>query len=62
MKHVLKDYPNLKVKRTFGRMMIELNGVNEKPILEKLKTIFGIHSFSLALKVDNELDEMKKAH
>ncbi|MDV2885945.1 tRNA uracil 4-sulfurtransferase ThiI [Alkalihalophilus pseudofirmus] len=61
MKFTLKELSNLTFKRTYGRIVIELNGENHEPVMEKLSNIFGIHSFSLALKVENDVDEMKKA-
>jgi thiamine biosynthesis protein ThiI len=59
IKMSLKSIPNLKLKRTFGRIVIELNGEDHEPVVEKLKHIFGIHSFSLAFKVDNDLLAMQ---
>ncbi|WP_216828952.1 tRNA uracil 4-sulfurtransferase ThiI [Alkalihalobacterium elongatum] len=56
---VLKGY-DVKVHRMFGRIMIELHDTREEEIIEKLKDVFGIHSFSLALKVENELEQIQK--
>lgn len=56
----LKDFPNAKIKRTQGRMFVLLNGEDPKPIMDKLGKIFGIHSLSLAIKVDNDLEKLKK--
>ncbi|MBU9714661.1 tRNA uracil 4-sulfurtransferase ThiI [Evansella tamaricis] len=50
----LNEFKEVRVNRTFGRMFVELNGENEREVSEKLKEIFGIHSFSPALKVDLE--------
>ncbi|GAE25834.1 tRNA S(4)U 4-thiouridine synthase [Halalkalibacter wakoensis JCM 9140] len=61
IKMSLKASPNLKIKRTYGRIVIELNGESHEAVVEKLKDIFGIHSFSLAIKVENDLEEIKKA-
>ncbi|WP_100373777.1 tRNA uracil 4-sulfurtransferase ThiI [Bacillus sp. FJAT-45037] len=61
MKYTLKPFSGLTFKRTYGRIIIELNDEEHEPIMEKLKNIFGIHSFSLALKVENDVDEMKQA-
>lgn len=41
------------------RMYILLNGEPHEPIIEKLKTVFGIHSFSLAMKCENDLDAVR---
>lgn len=56
----LKPIANLSVKRTYGRIIIELNGEDHNRVVEKLQTIFGIHSFSLALKVENDLEKMQE--
>ncbi|WP_339214291.1 tRNA uracil 4-sulfurtransferase ThiI [Ornithinibacillus sp. FSL M8-0202] len=61
IRHKLMDYPEVKVKRTQGRMFILLNGEDPQPIMEKVKHIFGIHSLSLAIKVENELESIKEA-
>ncbi|CDO01606.1 thiamine biosynthesis protein ThiI [Oceanobacillus picturae] len=57
----LKAFPNVKVKRTQGRMFIILNGSDPVPIIEKCKDIFGIQSLSLAIKVENEPEAVKEA-
>lgn len=57
----IKDFPNAKVKRSQGRMFVLLNGHDPEPILAKLQNIFGIHSLSLAIKVDNDLEKIKEA-
>ncbi|WP_067727522.1 tRNA uracil 4-sulfurtransferase ThiI [Oceanobacillus damuensis] len=57
----IKEFPNAKVKRTQGRMFVLLNGHDPVPIMEKLQKIFGIHSLSLAIKVDNDLEKIKEA-
>ncbi|RKQ30550.1 tRNA uracil 4-sulfurtransferase ThiI [Oceanobacillus halophilus] len=56
-----KEFPNVKVKRTQGRMFVLLNGHEPEPIMEKCKRIFGIQSLSLAIKVDNEVEKIKEA-
>lgn len=61
IQHKLKDFPDVKVKRTQGRMFVLLNGHEPEPIIEKCKQIFGIQSLSLAIKVENDLDEIKEA-
>lgn len=52
---VLKPFPNIKTSRSFGRMFVQLNGEDEKKVSEHLQEVFGIYSFSPALKVP--LDE-----
>ncbi|WP_085991681.1 tRNA uracil 4-sulfurtransferase ThiI [Oceanobacillus senegalensis] len=57
----IKDFPHVKVKRTQGRMFVLLNGNDPEPVMEKCKNVFGIHSLSLAIKVENDVDKIKDA-
>lgn len=61
IQHKLKEFPNVKVKRTQGRMFVLLNGHNPEPIIEKCRKIFGIQSLSLAIKVENDVEAIKNA-
>ncbi|SDH73579.1 tRNA uracil 4-sulfurtransferase ThiI [Alteribacillus bidgolensis] len=57
----IREHPSCKVRRTYGRMMIELNEEKPDPVMEKLRHIFGISSFSLAMKAENEIEAIKEA-
>ncbi|MEN1968203.1 tRNA uracil 4-sulfurtransferase ThiI [Lentibacillus sp. N15] len=61
IQHKLKDYPRVKVKRTQGRMFVLLNGEDPAPIIVACKQVFGIHSLSLAIKVENDETQIKDA-
>ncbi|MFZ3589427.1 tRNA uracil 4-sulfurtransferase ThiI [Bacillus sp. DJP31] len=56
----LKNYSNITFEKNRDRMFINLNGENHLEIMDHLETIFGISSFSLALKTETELEEIKK--
>lgn len=56
----LKQFSNVKVTRTQGRLFVLLNGQDPFPVIDILKNIFGIHSLSLAIKVDHEMDSIKQ--
>ncbi|WP_026671632.1 tRNA uracil 4-sulfurtransferase ThiI [Alkalihalobacterium bogoriense] len=60
IKQVLKPFPMLKIERTFGRMIIELHGEQVEPIVDRLQHVFGIQSFSLAVKVENTLEAIQE--
>jgi tRNA uracil 4-sulfurtransferase len=60
VQHKLKDFPNITIEKTRDRMYIKLNGEDHLEIMNRLETVFGIHSYSLALRTDVELEEMKK--
>lgn len=57
----LKDYPNVKVKRTQGRLIVLLNGHHPENIIAICKEIFGIQSLSLAIKLENDETQIKEA-
>lgn len=61
IKRQIKDVaPKVSIKKTYGRTILELNGENEEVVVERLKNVFGIHSFSLAMKVENELSAIQE--
>ncbi|MFK9091169.1 tRNA uracil 4-sulfurtransferase ThiI [Bacillus salipaludis] len=57
----LAPFPNIKVESSRDRMYVLLNGENGIDIIEKLKNIFGIQSFSPAIKVDRNVEALKQA-
>ncbi|WP_119318938.1 tRNA uracil 4-sulfurtransferase ThiI [Companilactobacillus formosensis] len=57
---VLKDYPDLRMQPHRDRLHIKLNGVDAKPVMEKLKNVFGIQTFSLSVKVSRDFEDVKK--
>lgn len=59
-KEILSSFPRLKYELTFDRMYILLNGEDSEAVSQKLKTVFGIHSFSICYKVESDLDKIKE--
>ncbi|WHY76466.1 tRNA uracil 4-sulfurtransferase ThiI [Neobacillus sp. WH10] len=57
----LSPFPNIKVESSRDRMYVLLNGENGIDIMEKLKNIFGIQSFSPAIKVERDVEALKQA-
>src|SRR5690625_4953380 len=57
----IKNFSNVRVKRTQGRLFIVLNGHDPEPIIEKCKNIFGIYSLSLAIRANNTLEAIEQA-
>ncbi|MBM6617437.1 tRNA uracil 4-sulfurtransferase ThiI [Bacillus suaedaesalsae] len=55
----LKRFPKLTYEKTRDRMFITLNGEPHIEIMDELETVFGIHSYSLALKTETDLEEIK---
>lgn len=60
IKAALTAFPNVIVRRTQGRLFIELHDENAELIIKELQKIYGIHSMSLAIKVNNELEAIKQ--
>ena len=56
VKNALRAYPNLTYERTHDRMYIMLNGENHVEVGEALAKVFGISSFSFALKMESNID------
>ncbi|MFS0822395.1 tRNA uracil 4-sulfurtransferase ThiI [Bacillus sp. 1P02SD] len=56
----LKNYQGLTFQKTRDRIYIKLNGEPHEGIVEILKNIIGIQSFSLALKVISEIEHIKE--
>ncbi|WP_342490832.1 tRNA uracil 4-sulfurtransferase ThiI [Bacillus sp. FSL R5-0422] len=61
IRFVLKDFVALKYASDRDRITIMLNGEDPEPISEQLKGVFGIQSFSLAVKCETNLDAIKEA-
>lgn len=55
----LKAFPNINIEYMRDRMYILLNGEPHEEIMEQLKTVFGIQSFSLAMKCENDIEQIK---
>lgn len=61
VQEAVKEFSNVKVTKSRGRMFVVLNGADPEPVIEKCKNVFGIYSMSLAMKVENELEAIKEA-
>ncbi|GAA0380281.1 tRNA uracil 4-sulfurtransferase ThiI [Bacillus horti] len=60
IKNQLKDF-KIKIKRTFGRMYVYLeNDADYEKVQQRLKTVFGIKSFSPARKAELELEDIRR--
>ena len=60
-KEILKPFDKLTYELTYDHIFILLNGEDPQAVAEKLKTVFGIHSFSLCYKVEHDLEAVKEA-
>ncbi|WP_078545081.1 tRNA uracil 4-sulfurtransferase ThiI [Litchfieldia alkalitelluris] len=57
----LADFKDIMIETTRDRIYIVLNGEDSEEISNRLQTIFGIHSFSLAVKTSSAIEEIKAA-
>lgn len=60
-KEILSDFKQLNYDLQHDRMYIILNGTNHQEVSDKLKTVFGIYSFSVAYKLEKDLELVKQA-
>ncbi|MCD8508685.1 MAG: tRNA 4-thiouridine(8) synthase ThiI [Bacillus sp. (in: Bacteria)] len=61
IKRALKEFPDVKVIRSFGRIFVELHGTEEDAVSNRLRDVFGIYSFSPALKIELDQDKINEA-
>ena len=57
----LQDFPEIEIHPKHDRMHIVLNGAPFETIDQRLKLVFGIQTYSPTIKVDKNLDAIKKA-
>ncbi|MDR6224954.1 tRNA uracil 4-sulfurtransferase ThiI [Desmospora profundinema] len=57
----LKTYSGVKVKKTFGRIFVELNGEPMEPVIESLRDVFGVVGICPAKKVETDLGVIQEA-
>lgn len=61
IKRSLSDLPEVEIKADRDRMFILLNGEDSEEVGKRIKRIFGIQSFSPAIKVEKDIEKMKGA-
>ncbi len=59
-KEILHAFTNLTYKETHDRLYIMLNGEDPTLVCDKLKSVFGIHSFSACYKVESDLEKISE--
>ena len=60
VKNALRDFNELTYERTHGRMYIMLNGEDHEAVAKHLQQVFGISSFSFAVKVASDIEVIKQ--
>ncbi|MED1203184.1 tRNA uracil 4-sulfurtransferase ThiI [Heyndrickxia acidicola] len=60
IRNTLNEFENISIQGGHDRMYILLNGENSEPIIERLSKVFGIQSFSLAVRTNREIGEIQE--
>ncbi|USG67236.1 tRNA 4-thiouridine(8) synthase ThiI [Brevibacillus ruminantium] len=60
VKSVLRSFFKIKVRRSYGRMYVELHGEDAEAVMERLKRVFGISSFSPTIQVEQDAEVIKE--
>ena len=61
IRRVLAPFPRTVIVRESGRIAVELNGEPYEPVVKALEKVFGLTSFSPALKVPSDLKSIQEA-
>lgn len=57
----LHEFPNLTIRPKRDRLHIELNGEDAKAVMARLSKVFGIQTYSPAVKVEKDMDQVHQA-
>ncbi|WP_404329551.1 tRNA uracil 4-sulfurtransferase ThiI [Mesobacillus maritimus] len=61
VRKAIEDFPNAVIKADRDRMYVLLNGEDGIQVSNRLRKVFGIQSFSPAMKVEKDIEKMKQA-
>ena len=61
IKFILRDYNNIRIESDWDRMYVLLNGEPAEPIIAGLRKVFGIQSFSPAIKTEKDIAAIRAA-
>ncbi|HEU5141386.1 MAG TPA: tRNA uracil 4-sulfurtransferase ThiI [Bacillales bacterium] len=56
----LESFDQIKVKRSFDRMYVRLNGEPYQPVIRKLQDVFGIQALSVAVQTESNLEAIQQ--
>ncbi|MCL1949765.1 MAG: tRNA 4-thiouridine(8) synthase ThiI [Turicibacter sp.] len=59
IRHKMKEISGITYEITRDRFYILLNGTDPAPVIQKLNQVFGIQSYSLAAKTENDIEKIK---
>ncbi|MBS4176015.1 tRNA uracil 4-sulfurtransferase ThiI [Lederbergia citrea] len=61
IKFILQEYSNIGIESDWDRMYVLLNGEPAEPVISALKNVFGIQSFSPAIKTEKDIAAIRAA-
>lgn len=61
LKYQLSNYPDIRYRNQFDRIMIELNGADSEDVLERARHVFGIRSLSPVVVTSMDFDLINEA-
>lgn len=61
LKYQLSNYPDIRYRNQFDRIMIELNGADSDEVLERARHVFGIRSLSPVVVTPMDFDLINEA-
>lgn len=56
---VLKPFAALQYERSYGRLYIQLNGESYESVADRLKDVFGVHSFSPVVRSAHDVESIR---
>src|SRR5699024_10620616 len=56
----LRECEQVRLRRSFDRMYVELNGKPYLPVIRKLQDVFGIQTLSVAMRVPSDLENIQQ--
>lgn len=59
VRQILRSFFKVKIRRSYGRMYIDLNGENAHEVMERVQRVFGITSLSPAVVIEPTEDALK---
>ena len=60
IKNALDEYKDLSFDVRYDHIYVKLNNTDPKPVIETLQDVSGIHSLSLVIKTDTDIENLKK--
>lgn len=61
IKFILQDFENIQIESDWDRMYVKLNDASAVPVMNSLKKVFGIQSFSPVIKTEKNIEAIREA-